>query len=688
MSNIKTLIAVNNNAYSALKNEKDIEVKIGNYELISYKRDFKTDHGGIAYYNPDDKSVIIAHRGSATLKDWLNHNPKIALEVLGRPIETMADVSGKRFTNQILEQLDRGGNEIGLVINSGHSLGGRISQHSLIEVTQNLNLNSKSLTFNSAPIKNPTDRDYKNEHINLKLSGGSIYNTDIVSSFGNQLGENYKVISQKISNPISAHSLKNFSYIENENNKFVSDDLQKIFDHVKSGKMYADYPKDILQVDNFSDKEKSKTIYSLASNSASDKSKVIQNDADRGTTVSLVSAYDKTVEKITGNEAGEDGKLKSVAREILTFDKVDGAKILAWNTIDHVAGSGAISTAVKTGIVAHEIVKGSDAIGKGINSETNNIEHFCSSPEINNAVDKHFISDGENKDRKFFISQEDALKFYQENYKEIDQTINMQKNILGYSTKEDFLKESPYFSEYEKENIEKTLNNQANDQQKEIQASLAEYALDSTIYDRQFFADMQKDIQQDYEKNEVYIFLSDSDSQIVVYRSDMFMDDQKHEMQIELDTKVFDRVEQVEDYLEANESLLQQKVNKLNVVDSRANPQALTMKGMLQNKLNNVRGDIAELKPFHSVTATPLGTDKNNVILVDTKNDNLYSVSKNKIVGHDIDLDDILKNHKNIELFNNGNKIEAKGSDNTLHNSKDNASVKQRSSEKGLDLDI
>lgn len=1007
MSNIKTLIAVNHNAYSALKNQNDIEAKIGNYEFIGYKRDMKSDHGGIAYYNPEDKSVIIAHRGSATLKDWLNHNPKIALEVIGKPIETMADVSGKRFTNQILEQLDKQGNEIGLIIQSGHSLGGRISQSSLIEITENLNLEAKSLTFNSAPIKNPTERNYKEDHINLKLSGGSIYNTDLVSSFGTQLGENYKVISDKIGNPITAHSLKSFAHIERESNQFVSDDLAKIFKHVKDGKLYADYPKDLLSVDKYFEEEKTKTIYSLDSNSAGDKSKVIQNDADRGTTVSLVSTYDKAMEKITGNEAGEDGKLKSVAREMLTFDKVDGAKILAWNTIDHVAGSGAISTAVKTGIVAHEIVKGSEAIGKGINSdsenkksddnnekqtfhnvdyndlklvrvvkdidnfktdrdnliighnpnkgesirntihftlntvvqdhanskgqfseskyaivadlketadnnkihglspvdtffwgdnlkvkqptifmpagdqkidqysnqfeviqypkgdtkeenyknlsvavedyfnkkelpfkeaslwnwsgqgitpdeeqkrlsqhlgsaemlpkshdssldqkiesanaslvviqqdleklkseddakklsysigheideskkyinellneikeinphslehyslvqnrhnnletewkekldsfykdenltiavppplptdqewkeylksvETNNIEHFCSSPEINNAVDKHFISDGENKERKFFMSQEDALKFYQENYKEIDQTIDMQKNILGYSTKEDFLKESSYFSDFEKENIEKTLNNQANDQQKEIQASLAGYALDSTIYDRQFFEDMQKDIQQDYAKSEVYIFLSDSDSQTVVYRSDMFMDDQKHEMQVELDTKVFDRVDQVEDHLEANEALLQQKFNRLNVVDNRANPQALAVKGMLQNKLNNVRGDLAELKPFHSVTATPLGTDKNNVILVDTKSDNLYSVSKNKIVGTDIDLDDILKNHKTIELFNNGNKIDTKLLDNTLNNHLDNDKVKSKSSERSLDLDI
>lgn len=906
MSNIKTLIAVNHNAYSALKNKNDIEAKIGNYEFIGYKRDMKSDHGGIAYYNPEDKSVIIAHRGSATLKDWLNHNPRIALEVIGKPIETMADVSGKRFTNQILEQLDKQGNEIGLIIQSGHSLGGRISQSSLIEITENLNLETKSLTFNSAPIKNPTERDYKEDHINLKLSGGSIYNTDLVSSFGTQLGENYKVISDKIGNPITAHSLKSFAHIERESNQFVSDDLAKIFKHVKDGKLYADYPKDLLSVDKYFEEEKNKTIYSLGSEAigkgmifdsenkklgdnnekqtfhnvdyndlklvrvvknidnfkADGDNLIIGQNPNKGESIrntlhftlntvvqdhadskgqfseskyAIVADLKETADnnKIHGLSPvdtffwGEDLKVKqptifmpagdqkidqySNQFEVIQYPKADTKQenyknlgdaikdyfeqkqlpfkeASLWNWSGHgitpdeeqkklsqylgstemlpkshdssldrqIESANASLVVIKQDMeqiktendvsklpysIGHEIDESKKFITELMNQvketnphslehyssvqslhndlenqwkekldsfyqdisiatppplpkeylesvEQNKIEHFCSSIEINNAVDKHFSSDGENKERKFFMTQEDALKFYQENYKEIDQTIDMQKNILGYSTKEDFLKESPYFSEYEKENIEKTLNNQANDQQKEIQASLAGYALDSTIYDRQFFADMQKDIEQDYEKNEVYIFLSDSDSQTVVYRSDMFMDDQKHEMQVELDTKVFDRVDQVEDHLEANEALLQHKFNRLNVVDGRTNPQVLAVKGMLQNKLNNVRGDLAELKPFHSVTATPLGADKNNVILVDTKSNNLYSISKNKIVGTDIDLDDILKNHKSVELFNNGNKIDTKLSDNTLNNQADNDRLKSKSSERSLDLDI
>lgn len=254
MANIDQLIRASSETYTALKDPKAITPKIDDYELIQYKFDKESQHGAAAYYNPNDKSVIIAHRGSATLTDWIKHNPQIAMEVIGKPRETMADVAGKRFTNNMLELLDRQGNDIGLVLHSGHSLGGRISQHSLIEVVENLQLDSKAVTFNSAPIKNPTGNVY--EHVNLQLSGGNMLNTDIVSAFGKQLGENYKVISKEINNPVSAHLLRNFKHIQNENPNFVKDDLSKVLDHIKQGKDYFEYQ---AQVNH----EKSRTVYSI-----------------------------------------------------------------------------------------------------------------------------------------------------------------------------------------------------------------------------------------------------------------------------------------------------------------------------------------------------------------------------------------------------------------------------------------
>lgn len=258
MANINELLEANHGTYRALKDKNAIHAKINNFELVEYKYDSKSDHGAVAYYNPEDKSVLIAHRGSATFKDWMINNPKIAKEILGKPLETMADVSAKRFTNNVLEMLDRTGNEIEMVIQSGHSKGGRESQHSLIEVVDNLKLNSMGLTFNSAPIKHSGDKQYN--HINLQLSGGSFYNSDVVSIVGKQLGDNYKVISSQIHNPISAHSLSSFTHIQNENKSFTQDQLSKIFEHVKSGKEYADYISQ--KVEEFKE-HRTNTFYSI-----------------------------------------------------------------------------------------------------------------------------------------------------------------------------------------------------------------------------------------------------------------------------------------------------------------------------------------------------------------------------------------------------------------------------------------
>ena len=260
MANINQLLRANHSTYNALKDVNSIEAKIDDFELIQYKHDTKSDHGAVAYYNPIENSVLIAHRGSATLKDWFVNNPKIAKEILGKPLETMADVQAKRFTNNILELLDRSNNKIDLVIQSGHSKAGREASHALIEVADNLKLNNMALTFNSAPIKHNSENKY--DHVNLRLSGGSFYNSDVVSVLGNQLGENYKVISQKITNPITAHSLNSFSHIQNENKAFTEDDLNKIFDHVKSGKEYADYISSRV-TERFEESNLKNTVYSI-----------------------------------------------------------------------------------------------------------------------------------------------------------------------------------------------------------------------------------------------------------------------------------------------------------------------------------------------------------------------------------------------------------------------------------------
>lgn len=317
MANIDQLIKASSETYTALKDPKAISPKIDDFELIQYKFDKETQHGGAAYYNPNDKSVIIAHRGSATLTDWLKHNPKIAMEVIGKPRETMADVAGKRFTNSMLEMLDRQGNEIGLVIHTGHSLGGRVSQHSLIEVVENLKLDSKGVTFNSAPIKNPTGNVY--EHVNLQLSGGNMLNTDIVSAFGKQLGENYKVVSKEINNPISAHLLSNFKHIQNENPAFVKDDLSKVLNHIKQGKDYFEYQAE-------ANNEKSRTVYSIP-NLPNQKENTMSNDQKAYFSSEITPQLNKMNFKTDKVEATLSGQ--SVSANLKSNDPTDKANYQA-----------------------------------------------------------------------------------------------------------------------------------------------------------------------------------------------------------------------------------------------------------------------------------------------------------------------------------------------------------------------
>jgi len=696
MSNIKDLLAVNHNVYTALKNKNDIKANINGYEFIGYSHDTKSDHGGIAYYNPDNKSVIISNRGSATLKDWFVNNPKIAIEMLGKPIETMADVSAMRFTNNILEKLDRDNNQIDNVILSSHSKGGRESQKALIEVVDNLNIKASALTFNSAPCRNPSGNEY--DHINLRLSGSNskFYNSDLVSVLGNQLGRNYNVNSDKITNPIKAHSLNSFDLLDNKS--FMDDDLKKIFDHVKSGKSYMQYENVSAQLEEEKG-ERSKTFYSLGGNQK--ESRILNNDAERGATVSLVDAYDKAVSGVTGKQVEVDGSVKSMAREALTFDKVDVAKIATWNTIEQVAGAGAVSTGVKAGILAHEIYKGNQIVGNEVNRKIE--ENFLSKDYKDESINQklaellnkqnHFDDDFiQKREIRFFQDQEEAVKFSKENFKDIQMLLELHARNSGYESTKEYISDSPYFTNIDDDKIERALQNRNDNDLNKVYEAMAIYSADSIVYDLNYFKESQQNIEENYPTAEMYIFLSDENSQSVVIKDNLFMDDEKSAMGAELDAKVFDKAEQVEEFLEANESMLQARISRINLVDMRSNPNITQIKAFAQGKLNHIKEEISELKTLHSATVTPLGEAHNNVIMVDTKGDNLYSISKNKLVGHDIDLDDILKNSKKKELslYNNGEKVVVGKSDNDLHNASNNDKIKEKDkgSERDLGLDM
>ena len=55
--------------------------ELKNYNVVKYAMDERSDHGGLAYYNPEDKTLIVVHWGSVTKRDWLVTEVQIAVGV-------------------------------------------------------------------------------------------------------------------------------------------------------------------------------------------------------------------------------------------------------------------------------------------------------------------------------------------------------------------------------------------------------------------------------------------------------------------------------------------------------------------------------------------------------------------------------------------------------------------------------
>ena len=82
MANIKQLIEANKNSYARLRNPgSDTLEELKNYNVVKYAMDERSDHGGLAYYNPEDKTLIVVHWGSVTKRDWLVTEVQIAVGV-------------------------------------------------------------------------------------------------------------------------------------------------------------------------------------------------------------------------------------------------------------------------------------------------------------------------------------------------------------------------------------------------------------------------------------------------------------------------------------------------------------------------------------------------------------------------------------------------------------------------------
>lgn len=279
--------------------------------------------------------------------------------------------------------------------------------------------------------------------------------------------------------------------------------------------------------------------------------------------------------------------------------------------------------------------------------------------------DSMILDTAKNQKTYVFADSITAKDFSKKNIDDINNLLHDLSKINGYKNVEDLLSDSLYFEKHNKAEIKKAFDKKNIEDKKldEVYADLSQFTADFLVDNYNYFEDMKMNIEENYSSSEMYIFLSDENSQSIFIKDNLFSDD-KDELNSDINNYVFDRVEQVENYLEANEAMLMQRINKINLIDSRKNPNINTIRSLAQGKLNHIKEDIGELKTFHSAIVTPLGESHNNVILIDADGTNLYSISKSKIVGTDIDLDDIVKSKRQYEVFNNSNSIEIKDIDN------------------------
>ena len=204
---LKDLISVNKDTYRLLHDPKTKPEGIPGFELVRHNFDKTSHHSGIAFYHENSGTVVLGHRGSATVKDWLVTDPQILLGAK----QTKADVAAITFAESVLAELDRNRKPISNIIETGHSKGGRESQMVTAHLTQKGIIPCVGLTFNSAMISKEVklpDIDY--DHVNLRIHGGSIFKIDPVSSVGRQLGENVDFPHPEVKSFIHAHSLGSF----------------------------------------------------------------------------------------------------------------------------------------------------------------------------------------------------------------------------------------------------------------------------------------------------------------------------------------------------------------------------------------------------------------------------------------------------------------------------------------------
>lgn len=177
--NLETLYTACKNSYTRLHNDSNACEPIDGFREIKYQFDEKTHHGAVSYYNDETAELIIAHRGSVTLKDWMNTDVKIAL----RAKQTPADLAAVDYTNRLINEMRSRRLPIKHIHAVGHSKGGREAQVTAVNLIKGIPYTC--ITFN-APGINPKIKEPDKEYNHLNIRVTTKLRGDIVSLAGGE----------------------------------------------------------------------------------------------------------------------------------------------------------------------------------------------------------------------------------------------------------------------------------------------------------------------------------------------------------------------------------------------------------------------------------------------------------------------------------------------------------------------
>ncbi|UUS62509.1 MULTISPECIES: DUF2974 domain-containing protein [unclassified Acinetobacter] len=258
MTSIKDLVDASKNTYQYQAHAKENGVK--DYTLFTTAFDEKSNHSGLSYINENTGEVILAHRGTdfTKIKDIVTD-----LQIALNWKETKADMAAMKFTDSVIDDLIDQGFDIKKVIQTGHSLGGRLAQHCLKNLKETSDYKAESITFNSARVSKHDTKDNEYDHLNLRAKGKGFLSTDLVTSYGSHLGNTIDIELPEVKNFVQAHRLTTFDLMDIHYQKAFSE--IPITDLINLSKESNDFS--LLQPNVFSNVDKLNNVLDIDLNS-------------------------------------------------------------------------------------------------------------------------------------------------------------------------------------------------------------------------------------------------------------------------------------------------------------------------------------------------------------------------------------------------------------------------------------